>query len=494
MALVETGYRVAVRWDTATTNGREQAVKTDPYNNVESEPRRAASAKFVLQQDEDTTQDLKEAMNTAHRSLTASLQLSFRALQAIMVVLIVLYLVSGFRTVEDSETGVATFFGSIIGDEGLAPGLQTNWPPPIGSFEIYVSHNRSTDIGGVFKPRIDARLSHEQRIIKSKSSDGLRPGRDGSLITSDGDLAHIEIAAEWEIIDSLQYANSIADVNGDEIVQLALERSAVHIVGQITLEELLDTPLDELRSLLQIEAQNTLNQLLCGIRISDVILPSEPEPPLYIQRSYDAFDSARINADTSVERATAKAHETLIEAAGSNYAKLLTHIELYEHAAEIRDADAMQESLEHINAFIHSDDISGKVANKISMAEGYRAQVETTLGQDYRRFQSLLPAYRDHPELVIRNKWLNTYASILGKADVETVFVPELISMIRLGITGSDTIAQLRHRNQLKKKESSALLKDNDLLNPWILRARDIRMDEPSRELSITGGTVRGRN
>lgn len=467
---------------------------TDPATNPDTEPRRAASAKFVLQQDEEATQDFREAMNTAHRSLAASLQLSFRALQSVMVVLVVLYLVSGFRTVEDSQTGVGTFFGSIVDDEGLTPGLQTNWPPPIGSFEIYVSHNRKTDIGSVFKPRIDARLSHEQRIIKSKSSDGLRPGRDGSLITSDGDLAHIEIAAEWEIIDPLQYAHSIADINGDEIVQLALESSAVHVVGQITLEELLDTPLDELRALIRDQAQNTLNGLQCGIRISDIILPSEPEPPLFIQRSYDAFDSARINAETSVERATAEAHETLIEAAGSNYASLLSHIDAYEQAAELQEIDQMQESLLLINAMIHSDEITGRVANKISTAEGYRAQIETTLGQDYRRFQSLLPAYRDHPELVIRNKWLDTYATILGKADVETVFVPELISMIRLGITGSDTIAQLRHRNELKRKEAIAILKDHDLLNPWILRAREIDMDGPSRELSITGDTVRGKN
>ena len=466
----------------------------DQPNNLEQEPRRTASAKFVLNQDEGSSQDLRDAMNTAHRSLAASLQLSFRALQAVMVVLVILYLVSGFRTVEESQTGVGTFFGSILGDQGLSPGLQTNWPPPIGSFEIYVSHNRKTNIGGVFKPRIDARLSHEQRIIKSKSSDGLRPGRDGSLITSDGDLAHIAISTEWEIIDPLQYAHSIADVDGDEIVQLAIENSAVHVIGHISLEELLDMPLDELRSLLKIEAQNTLNTLQCGIRISDVILPSEPEPPLYIQRSYDAFDSARINADTSVERATAQAHETLIEAAGSNYATLLTYIEAYEQSAESQDVQRMQENLKNINEMIHSDLISGKVANKIATAEGYRAQIETTLGQDYRRFQSLLPAYREHPELVIRNKWLATYSKILGKADVETIFVPELISMIRLGITGSDKIAQLRHRNDLKRNEASTMFKDNDLLNPWILRARDINMDGPSRELSITGDTVRGRN
>ena len=206
---------------------------TDQQNDNIQEQRRSQSAKFILKTTEDSSLDIHAAMDTAHRSLADSLQLSFRALQVVMILLVVLYLVSGFRTVEDSQTGVATLFGSIIDDEGLSPGLQTNWPPPIGGFEIYESQNRDANIGGVFKPRIDARLSQEQRVSKSRSSDGLVPGRDGSLLTSDGDLAHIEISAEWEIVDPIQYSNVVSDSRANELVELALERAAVHVVGKI---------------------------------------------------------------------------------------------------------------------------------------------------------------------------------------------------------------------------------------------------------------------
>ncbi|HIA72672.1 MAG TPA: hypothetical protein EYO01_08265 [Phycisphaerales bacterium] len=467
---------------------------SDVPKNPNEEPRRVASAKFVLQNQEDTTLDLQQAMDTAHKSLASSLTLSFRALQLAMVVLVGLYLVSGFRTVEDSQTGVGTFFGAIVNDHGLTPGLQTNWPPPIGGFEIVSAQNREANIGHVFRPRIDARLTHEQRLTKAKSSDGLVPGRDGSLITGDGDLAHIEISSIWEIVDPIQYANSIPDSHGNLFVELALEKAAVHVVGQLTLEELLDKPLEELRSLLHNHAQATLNTLKCGIRISDVILPSEPEPPLFIQKSYAAFDSAKINAETSVERAVASAHETLIEAAGSNYNELLEMISAYERVAELGDANLKKSTLIAINDLLKSDTISGRAANKISIAEGYRAQIETTLGQDFRRFQSLLPTYREHPELVIQNKWFDMYTSVLKNADVETMFVPSLISTVRLAITGSDEISQLRHTNKLRKKESNTYLSESDMLNPWILRARDINPGTISRELSIQGGKVQGRN
>ena len=85
------------------------------------------------------------------------------------------------------------------------------------------------------------------------------------------------------------------------------------------------------------------------------------------------------------------------------------------------------------------------------------------------------------------------YARVLGQDDIETIFVPEFIASVKLGLSGSDEIAQLRHRQLLYKKENRALTQGLDLLNPWILKARDMTLDGPSRELSITGGVVQGK-
>ena len=466
---------------------------TDSNQHSESEKRREASANFVVQDtSSNSALELRDAMETANRSLADSLQLSFRALQVVMAVLVVLYLVSGFRTVEDSQTGIGTFFGAIIDDEPLSPGLQMNWPPPIGGYEVYRSHNRTADIGLVFKPLINARLSPEQRIIKAKSSDGLVPGRDGSLLTSDGDLAHVEVKAEWEIVDPIQYASVIPDAQGSKFVESVLEQSLVHIVAQTKLEELLDKPVEELRSLIQIQMQQSLNKLQCGIRVSDVSVPSEPEPPLFVQKSYNKFDSARINAETNVENATAVAHEMLIQAAGSKYEELLLRIGEYEKATMTGDQKSEAESLQRINAMLEAEDVSGKVAQIITSAEGYRAQIETTLGQDFKRYQSLLPTYLEHPDLVIRSRWLDMYSTVLGNVDAETIFIPERVQSFKLALSGSDEISQIRHRNSLQEKEALTVI-EGQLMNPWILRASEINMDGPRRELSITGGTVQGR-
>ena len=135
---------------------------------------------------------------------------------------------------------------------------------------------------------------------------------------------------------------------------------------------------------------------------AEVSLPFEPEPPLFIQQSYSEFDSARINAETEVERATSEAHEMLIESAGRAYPALVELIQSYELVVDQDDNAAASTALSAIYEMLQSDTITGSAANTISKAEGYRSEVETTLGRDYRRFASLLPAYLEHPTIVIR--------------------------------------------------------------------------------------------
>ena len=455
-------------------------------------PRRSASARFVRNKDAGGT-DMREAMDTAHRSLSDSLQLSFRALQIVIFVLIGLYLVSGFRTIDEGETGVATVFGAVKDDKGLAPGLQISWPSPVGGFEIFEAENRFIAIGNVFMPRIDPNISRQQRISKSRSNDGLTPGRDGSLLTSDGDLAHLELAATWEIIEPVKYADSVPDSYGNILVGLSLERAAVHVVSGLSLEQLLDESLEQLRDVIKLETQKQLNLLDCGIRIADVSLPHEPEPPFFIQKSYSEFDSAKINSETQVERATAEAHEILIESAGRDYPKLVSLIQGYEKVVDQSNKDAATAALSSIYAMLQSDDIAGSAANTISKAEGYRSEVETTLGRDYRRFESLLPAYKEHPNIVIRDRWVAAFSEVLGTSDVETMFVPDQVASMSLGLRGSDQVAQLRSKLNMERREMRALLKDIDIFNPWILKAKEIDQYGPARELSIGGGRVRGK-
>jgi len=71
--------------------------------------------------------------------------------------------------------------------------------------------------------------------------------------------------------------------------------------------------------------------------------------------------------------------------------------------------------------------------------------------------------------------------------------VPSQLAAMKIALRGSDQVAQLRSRLNMERREYQALLKDVDIFNPWILKAKEIDQYGPSRELSIGGGRVKGK-
>src|SRR5438034_10518924 len=87
-------------------NGRDDVPSDVPYETeaepmkVEADdlPRRAASARLVVDSQIGSEAALREAMDPANQSLADALRLSFKVLQAVILVLVVLFLVSSCKT------------------------------------------------------------------------------------------------------------------------------------------------------------------------------------------------------------------------------------------------------------------------------------------------------------------------------------------------------------------------------------------------------------
>src|SRR6185503_3460290 len=102
----------------------QSPVESEPLQEEEA-PRRAASAQFVVEGSVGSEAALREAMDPANQSLAEALRLSFRVLQVVILVLIVLFMISGIQTVKEGQTGVMTRFGKVVpidGQEALSPG------------------------------------------------------------------------------------------------------------------------------------------------------------------------------------------------------------------------------------------------------------------------------------------------------------------------------------------------------------------------------------
>ncbi|MHC4710778.1 MAG: SPFH domain-containing protein, partial [Planctomycetota bacterium] len=319
---------------------------------VEPQPRRAASARFEVETEVGSEAALREAMDPANQSLADALRLSFRVLQVVIVVLVVLFLISGFRTVKGNESGVMLRFGRIVevdGQQALEPGLRRNLVPyPGGEFIIFDVENLAVDLGDTFWPTIPPNVTLDHAIERSHIRSALKPGEVGTVIAGDGDLAHLKLNAEYEISGPVSYVEHIKLGDADRIVELALQRATVHTAAGLSLQELVEQP-EEAEARIEQAAQEVLDSLDCGIQLTSVHLP-DTKPPFAIVKVYRELQNAREEGREVIEKARQEADEELIRMAGPGYADLSRLIDLYEEAQDINDADRAETLLAEINA------------------------------------------------------------------------------------------------------------------------------------------------
>ncbi len=91
------------------------------------QPRRAGS--MTLR--ESTTAEAEGGLDPANQSLADALKVMMRLLQAGMVILAVLYVLSGLQSVKEGERAIRLLFGKKV-DENLEPGVRWSAPYPMG--------------------------------------------------------------------------------------------------------------------------------------------------------------------------------------------------------------------------------------------------------------------------------------------------------------------------------------------------------------------------
>ena len=290
-----------------------------PEVEEEDAPRRAASARYIVESEVGSEALLRDAMDPANQSLADALRLSFRVLQAVIVVLVVLFLASGLKTVDDGQSGVRTLFGEI--KEPLSPGLKFSLAPyPFGEFFTFKAENRTVDLGEYFSMASGGRPLATM-LDQTEVFTPLNPGRDGSIITRDNDLAHIEVAAKYEIDQPSDFVHRVNDADikrdADELVRMALRRAAVHVIGRMSVTEVSEPGrIPEMKENIRLQAQAVLDEIKCGIRIVDISDATGSEPPS-IRKMQSSVMEAGVAGAAMVEEARKQAAQTLQNVAGA---------------------------------------------------------------------------------------------------------------------------------------------------------------------------------
>jgi len=375
----------------------------------------------MKEQNQENNKDLQRSLppkrpgdelDAAGKSLSEALRISFIILKAIMVVLVIIFLASGFRTVGSDERALVLRFGKIrgIGEERLlGPGLHWVFPYPIDEIiKIPVEKKVNMPIDSFWYFQHPSEILPEGPKQRTHIPEKLNPILDGYCITrgekhsqtvagttgSDYNIVHSKWQITYQIdeperffrnvyVRDIKPGESYFDVITESITPLLkdlVEDAVASAMLNYTIDEVLFEQVARVTEHVRRALQKNLDDAESGIKVLSVQL-TEKTWPRQVDDAFWASIKASQESQKAISEARTYADKTLIEAAG---------------LAE----------------------------EKISQAQAYRTKVvaDARASADYLR--EILPEYRKRPELVLQEIYQDALEYALNNADEKMIVKP----------------------------------------------------------------------
>ncbi len=411
----------------------------------------------------------------ASRSLSEALRLSFRVLTVVMVLVVGAFLATGLENIEDNQVGLIKVFGRIVGQS--EPGLAFGWPFPIGEIEVVSTAKRSLEIDE-FWFHLTARQRAQELDEIETDRQGLDPVRDGALLTGDRSLYHIRMTVTWEVSEPIVFRQNLADP--EKVINDAVIAATIRVAAGRTAESIHREGAGPQRRAAEFApfapqvrqlAQEDLNAIQAGVQITNIAI-DERTWPLVARKAYNDAQRASDEMELKVNQARREAIETLRDAAGTVYARLVgepgqptapadwdpntpydligQYNLLQESTVSMPDrdepADQDPESvlLARIDSVLTSRDLGGQAQSVISQAQAYRSSIEQVVGQRANRFDRLLRQYKNANtrDLLLADLWAGTLERVFSLPLLEPVYQPESAQGIVLIVPPSEQATQ----------------------------------------------------
>lgn len=216
----------------------------------------------------------------------------------ILGVAIVIWLLTGFYVVQQSERGVVLKFGKKA--EITEAGLHWRWPWPIESVErVNVEAVSTLEIG-----------------YRTAGRDGnlTKVPREALMLTQDENIIDIEFAVQYRIKDAAAYLFNVSDP--DQTVMQATESAVREVVGKSTLDFVFTEGRDQIGTDTQQLLQEILDRYQAGINIVTVKM-QRAQPPEEVKAAFDDAVKAREDRDRLKNEAEAYANDVVPRARGA---------------------------------------------------------------------------------------------------------------------------------------------------------------------------------
>ena len=402
-----------------------------------------------------------EEFDPANQSLAEALRKSFHVLKFLMLVLVVLYFLSGFFTVKPNEVGLKLRYGRVVGagrtteNPVLGPGWHWSWPYPFERFETVATSERELPLEFMF------RLSDAEQAtgISGYKYDALSPERDDYLITGDVNILHASLILKYRISDAVAYLSNVKptpdptatvrskeyrrypeysllmNLARDVVIETAAGRMALNIRGAEQSEFLTAVANGLVARLKEFDAAGTP----LGISLdpaTGVIAPKSSTieaimPPRQTQEVFDKVLASQSEMAVTIKKAETGARSMLFQTAGPEYKKISDSIEaefvLMLKAADSPNDASLAQKLNDQRKTTEAllKEASGETQSILRNADIKRDQLVKEAEGDYNQYTSLLPEYLRNPEIFLSRLRQETFATAMSNDQIVKTMVPE---------------------------------------------------------------------
>ena len=212
----------------------------------------------------------------------------------LIIIVLLVWLASGFYIVDAPQRGVVLRFGKYV--ETTQPGPRWHLPWPIESAEVVnVSGNRSVEIG--------YRNNVKSKVLK-----------ESLMITDDENIIDIQFAVQYVLKDPEDYLFNNRDP--DATVMQAAESAIREVVGKSKMDFLLYEGKEQATTSVRKLMQEIIDRYKTGITISRVTM-QDSQAPEQVQAAFDDAVKAGQDRERQKNEAQAYANDIIPKARGS---------------------------------------------------------------------------------------------------------------------------------------------------------------------------------
>jgi membrane protease subunit HflK len=389
---------------------------------------------------QNTEKESVTEQDIAGKSLSEAFGISFIILKVIMVILVVLFLLSGFQTVEPGEKALVLRFGKIRGmgeDRILDSGLHWIFPYPVDEMiKISVSRKVNLEVDSFWYYQDPREKLGEDPQRPERVRPTLNPIVDGYCLTRAAHEVNLKedftntdyniVHSKWQItyqisnpekffrnayvdMDSIQAGQNYSYVIAENInpfLKTVVDDAVVTAMVHYTIDEALFEQISRVTDHVKKLVQAKLDQTGSGIEVVSMQL-TEKTWPRQVDRAFQASIKASQRSKTMENEAESYFENTLNQAAGP------VAMELYEVINSGREADKQM-----------WDRVAGQGRQTLSEARAYRTKVVEDAKASAEYLEQILPEYKKRPKLVIQKIYQDAVSEVLDNAKEKMIIQP----------------------------------------------------------------------